>query len=79
MRLSLTNHPLYGLSQLIFAVLMLGWAAAYAYANYRFEDCAATTRAQLDLVQARLDNNKARQEAIRTRSTELAKKQKSGN
>ena len=79
MKFLLANHPLYGISQLIFGVLMLVWAAAYAYANYQFEDCSAATRAQLDAVQARLDKNKERQDAIKTRSEELAKKQKGGN
>jgi len=55
------------------------WLAAYAYANYQFEDCAAATRVQLDAVQTRLNNNKTRQDAIKLRSTELAEKQKRGN
>jgi hypothetical protein len=75
----LATHPLYGIAQLTIGVLMLVWAAAYAYANYQFEDCTALTRSQLEAVQARLDKNKARQDAIKARSAELAKKQKSGN
>jgi hypothetical protein len=74
MKFPLANHPLYGISQLIFGVLMLMWAAAYGYANYQFEDCSAATRAQFDAVQTRLDTNKARQDAIKARNTELAKK-----
>ena len=79
MKFVVTNHPLYGLSQLIFGILMLVWLAAYAYANYQFEDCAAATRVQLEAVQTRLNNNKTRQDAIKVRSTELAEKQKRGN
>ncbi len=79
MKLLRGNHPLYGISQLIFGVLMLVWAGAYGYANYQFEDCSAATRAQLDAVQTRIDRNKNRQDAIRARSAELARKQKGGN
>jgi len=79
MKFRLVNHPLYGISQLIFGVLMLVWAAAYGYANYQFEDCANATRAQLDAVQTRLNTNKVRQDAIKARTAELAKKQKGGN
>jgi uncharacterized membrane-anchored protein YhcB (DUF1043 family) len=79
MKLETARHPLYVISQLIVGILLLVLFAAYAYANYQWDDCAATTQTQLDLLQTRLAKNKERQDGLKARSAELAKKQKIGN
>jgi hypothetical protein len=74
MKFQLVSHPLYGVSQLIFGILMLVWCVAYGYANYQWDACAATTHTRLESLQTRLTKNKERQDSLKARSAELAKK-----
>jgi hypothetical protein len=72
MKIQFASSPLYVAFQLVFALVFLGWAIVYGYANYQVESCFATTRAQLSSLQARLDKNRTRQESLTARASELA-------
>jgi hypothetical protein len=51
------NQTGYRIFMAVFAVLMLGWAITYGYANYQLDECSQSLRVRIETVKAQIDAN----------------------
>jgi hypothetical protein len=70
----------YRIFQVVTAVAMIGWAAAYGYESRQYDQCteafgplAESNQARIRNVQARIEKVRAREESLQARSGELIK------
>jgi hypothetical protein len=74
MTITQTNKAL----RLASAIAVIGWAAAYGYEEYKFNECRQDVTTLVETNQARIKNSeartvriRAREESLSARSTEL--------